>query len=84
MFSNKAYDILKWISLVFLPALITFVGVVLNVLEIGNTEIILTIAIAFNTFLGSVLGISNVNYNMKQTDLYNETFDGTGDDENAE
>ena len=84
MFSNKVYDILKWISLVFLPALITFVGVVLNVLEIGNTEIILTIAIAFNTFLGSVLGISNVNYNMKQTDLYNETFDGTGDDENAE
>lgn len=82
--SNKVYDILKWISLVFLPALITFVGVVLNVLEVGNAEVILTIAVAFNTFLGSILGISNVNYNMKLTDLYNETFDGTGDDENAE
>lgn len=82
--SNKVYDILKWISLVFLPALITFVGVVLNVLEVGNAEVILTIAVAFNTFLGSLLGISNVNYNMKLTDLYNETFDGTGDDENAE
>lgn len=82
--SNRVYDILKWISLVFLPALITFVGVVLNVLEVENAEVILTIAVAFNTFLGSILGISNVNYNMKLTNLYNETFDGTGDDENAE
>lgn len=82
--SNRVYDILKWISLVFLPALITFVGVVLNVLEVEYAEVILTIAVAFNTFLGSILGISNVNYNMKLTDLYNETFDGTGDDEDAE
>lgn len=49
--SNKVYDVLKWISLVFLPALITFTGVVLNTLNIPNAEIILTIAIAFNTFL---------------------------------
>lgn len=84
MFSNRVFDTLKWISLVFLPALITFVGVVLNVLEVGNAEVILTIAIAFNTFLGSILGISNVNYNMKLTNLYNETYDGTGDDEDAE
>lgn len=82
--SNKVYDILKWISLVFLPALITFVGVVLNVLEVGNAEVILTIAIAFNTFLGSILGISNVNYNMKLTEMYNETYEGIGDDEDAE
>lgn len=60
--SNRVYDILKWISLVFLPALITFVGVVLNVLEVEYAEVILTIAIAFNTFLGSILGISNINY----------------------
>ncbi len=82
--SNRVYDILKWISLVFLPALITFIGVVLNVLEVGNAEVILTIAVAFNTFLGSILGISNVNYNMKLTNLYNETSNGIGDDENAE
>lgn len=60
--SNKVYDVLKWISLILLPALISFTGVVLNVLEIENTEIILTIAVAFNTFLGTILGISNVNY----------------------
>ena len=50
------------ITSLFLPALITFVGVVLNVLEIEYAEVILTIAVAFNTFLGSILGISNINY----------------------
>lgn len=61
--SNKVYDILKWTSLVFLPALITFLGVVFKVLDVANADVILTIAVAFNTFLGSILGISNINYN---------------------
>lgn len=61
--SNKIYDVMKWISLVFLPAFITFLGVVLNCLEVANAEVILTILIAFNTFLGSILGISNISYN---------------------
>lgn len=78
MFSNRVYDVLKWTSLVFLPAFITFLGVVLNTLHVGNTEVILTIAIAFNTFLGSILGLSNINYN---AELNAETKDGIGDDE---
>lgn len=61
--SNKVYDVLKWISLVFLPALITFYGVIGNACNIPYTEIVLTIAVAFNTFLGTCLGISNTNYN---------------------
>lgn len=73
MFSNHVYDVLKWTSLVFLPAFITFLGVVLNTLHVGNTEVILTIAIAFNTFLGSILGLSNINYN---AELNAETKDG--------
>ena len=60
--SNKVYDILKWISLVFLPALITFAGVVFKSLNIVNADVYLTIAVAFNAFLGSILGISNINY----------------------
>lgn len=60
--NNKVYDVLKWISLVFLPALTTFYGVIGNTCEIPYTEIVLTIAIAFNTFLGTCLGISNMNY----------------------
>ena len=60
--SNKIYDCLKWFSLVFLPAFITFAGVVLNTLDVPNAEVYLTIAVAFNTFLGSILGISNIAY----------------------
>ena len=65
MFSNKVYDSLKWLSLVFLPALTTFAGVVLNTLNVENAQVILTIAVAFNTFLGTILGISNINYQKK-------------------
>lgn len=60
--SNKVYDILKWVAIVFLPALTTFVGVVLTSLDIGNSEVVLTIMTGFATFLGAILGVSNINY----------------------
>lgn len=59
---NKVYDVLKWITLVFMPALITLVGVILNCFDIQYTDIVLTIMTAVETFMGSVLGISNINY----------------------
>lgn len=61
--SNKVYDNLKWIALVFIPSLITFYGVVGNVLNIPYTDIVLTIMGAFDVFLGSLLGISSAKYN---------------------
>ena len=60
--SNKVYDVLKWIALVFIPSLITFYGVIGNVLNIPYTEVVLTIMGAFNVFMGSLLGISNMQY----------------------
>lgn len=60
--SNKVYDRLKWIALVFIPSLITFYGVIGNVLNIPYTDIVLTIMGAFDVFLGSLLGISNIQY----------------------
>lgn len=63
--SNKVYDVLKWIAIVFLPALITFVGVILTSLNVANSEIVLTIMTGFSTFLGAILGISNYNYKNK-------------------
>lgn len=61
--NNKVYDILKWITIVFLPALITFAGVVMNCFNFEYTQIVLTIAVAFDTFLGSILGLSTLSYN---------------------
>ena len=80
--SNRVYDTLKWISLVFLPALITFAGVVMNTLNFNYTDIVLTISIAFNTFLGSVLGVSNINYN-KMNGIREEISNAIGDDEDG-
>ena len=62
MRNNKVYDVLKWITLIFLPALITLVGVILNCFNVECTDIVLTIMTAFNAFLGTILGVSNYNY----------------------
>lgn len=62
MLSNKTYDILKWIALVGLPALTAFYGVVGATCNIPHTQEVLTIAVAFDTMLGAMLGISSSTY----------------------
>lgn len=61
--SNKVYDILKWIALVALPALTTFYGVVGASCSIPYTDTVLTIAVAFDAMMGTLLGISSTKYN---------------------
>lgn len=61
--SNKVYDILKYIDLVVLPALLTFYGVIGATLNIPYTQAVLTIGTAAITCLGTCLGILNKNYN---------------------
>ena len=61
-FKNKTYDILKYIDLVFLPALLTFYGLIGATLNIPYTEAVLTIGAGLITFIGSCLKISNNNY----------------------
>lgn len=61
--NNKVYDILKWICLVFLPALTSFYGVVGETCSIPYTHEVLIIATAFDTMLGVCLGISSAKYN---------------------
>ena len=60
--SNKVYDVLKYIALVFYPAVVVLVGTILTALSNENTEVILIIMTAVETFLGTILGISNVQY----------------------
>ena len=42
------------------------VGVILNCFNVNGTEIVLTIMTAVTTFLGVILGISNINYKKKE------------------
>jgi len=55
MLSNKTFDFLKWFTLIGLPAIITFTGVVMKSMNFEYTDVILTIATAFNTMLGTML-----------------------------
>ncbi len=82
--SNKMYDKLKWFTLIFLPALITFAGIVMKSFNFQYTDVVLTIATAFDTFLGTILGISNIQYNQLtkvDENTFEELEDGLGDEE---
>lgn len=63
--SNKVYDILKWVALICIPAIVTFLSVVLGVLEVDpkTINIIVTIIAAVGTLIGSLIGVSTSAYN---------------------
>lgn len=67
-FTNKTYDVLKYIAQVFLPALTVFVGVVLECYHVESAAIIITIMTAFDAFLGKILMISNDAYLAEKED----------------
>lgn len=60
--SNQVYDILKYVVLIALPAIITFVNIVGVQLgyDMTTTIVIMT---AFNALLGTLIGISSIKYN---------------------
>jgi len=60
--SDKTYDILKWIAQIFLPAFTTFYGVLGATCHLPYVQETLTILVAFDTFLGALLGLSASSY----------------------
>ena len=67
MSSNKVYDILKWISIIFLPALAKLIEGIFGVWGIPyGTEIASTI-IHFQIFLGAILVVSSAKYYMEKS-----------------
>ena len=64
--SNKAYEILRWVVITVIPALLVFYGVLGNTLNIPYTETVLTIGAAFDTLLGTIFGISKLVYDKSQ------------------
>lgn len=62
IFSNKVYDILKYVSLVVLPAIATLYLTISNIWGLPyGSEIAATIT-AIDTLLGALLGISSQKY----------------------
>ena len=62
-FSNKTYDILKYVCLIALPALGALYFTLAGIWGFPYGEAVVGTISALNTFLGCLLGISTVNYN---------------------
>ena len=65
--SNKVYDVLKWISLVCLPAVTALWLTLANIWGFPYAEAIGATLAAITTFLGALLGISSIQYNKRLT-----------------
>ena len=76
-FSNKIYDVLKWVALIAIPAIVTFLSVVLGVLDVDpkTVNVIVTIISAVGTLIGTLIGVS--------TSAYNKTKEGMEDGEDT-
>ncbi len=64
IFSDKVYDVLKWIAIVCLPALATFVAVLSKIWGFADLGIMIseTITTAIGLLLGALLGVSAIQY----------------------
>lgn len=67
--SNKAYDILKYIVMIAIPAVLTFLATVLPLVGVSGelTRTIFAIGTAVDTLLGTLLGISTAIYNKEKS-----------------
>lgn len=68
MFSNKTYNIVKWVVLTVLPASSVLVGVLGKAYNWGDTDLAVITLNAVTVFLGAVTGVSALNYNKKEDD----------------
>ena len=61
--SNRAYDVLKWICIIVLPALATLYRGVGTIWSLPYMEEIPQTIIVIDAFLGALLGVSTIQYN---------------------
>lgn len=64
--SNKAYDVLKWVAQIALPALGTLYASLAVIWGFPYGEEIVGTIVAVDTFLGALLSISSAKYNKEQ------------------
>lgn len=62
---DKIYNVLKWLCLIFAPALITLLTTIFTLYGIPNVEIVTGTIAAIATFIGALIGVSSKAYNKK-------------------
>lgn len=65
--NDKVYNFLKWFLIIFTPACITLIET-LGIIYKFDTNLIIGTYSALATFLGAIIGISNLNYNKNKGD----------------
>ena len=68
MLNDKVYNVLKWISMLCLPALAVLIKTVFAVWSIPYGEEISTTVMAVDAFLGAILGVSHIQYKNNMED----------------
>ena len=63
---GKAYDILKWVAIIVIPALVIFIKTVFPVWNIPYAEQIATTLTAIGLLIGALIGVSTIGYNHQQ------------------
>lgn len=71
--NDKLYDVLKHLAIIGLPALSAFYSKIAATWGLPYTEQIPETLSAFSLFLGTILCLSDVNYNRKQLNALNTT-----------
>lgn len=61
-FSNKTYDIIKWVAQILLPAIGTLYFALAQIWGLPYSEEIVGTITAIDAFLGALLGISTYQY----------------------
>lgn len=61
---DKIYDFLKWFALIFIPAIVVFLNVVLGALDVSPSliNVVTTIVSATGVLIGTLIGVSSSNY----------------------
>lgn len=65
---NRLFDVLKWVAILFLPALAILIRTVFAIWSIPYGEEISSTIVALQVFLGAILGVSTLNYNKEAAD----------------
>jgi hypothetical protein len=64
--NNKLYDVMKWIALIALPATATLWFTIAKIWGLPYIAEITGTLVAVDTFIGALLGISNIQYQLEE------------------
>ena len=65
IFSDKWYNILRYMAMIVLPALALFTQTIFSIWGLPYGEQISATIVAINALLGALIGVSTIGYNRK-------------------